>query len=127
MTQRLIRVFLALAVAFVFTGRMEAAAQHCAKIIAASEAAHHPAPAMAEVTEAAPCHDMDEAPPAKSDRPAPHSPAIDTCECVAVLKACTHIVQAGASTLIAPYAWARPEAITFASVEPAPDLRPPRT
>jgi hypothetical protein len=122
MTQRLIRVFLALAVAFVFTGRMEAAAQHCAKLIAANAAAE-PAPE----ADAMPCHGMDEAQPAKTHHPAPHKTINDRCECVAVLSACVPIVEAAASARIEPYAWMQPETATFASVEPAPDLRPPRT
>jgi hypothetical protein len=124
MTQRLIRVFLALAVAFVFTGRMEAAAQHCARLIAAGSAAQQAD--LAVDADATPCHGMDEAQPAKAHHPAPHKPITDKCECVAVLKACTPIVEAAASTRIEPYAWAKPEAVAFVSVEPAPDLRPPR-
>ena len=56
MIERLIRIGVALAVAFVFTGRMEAAAAHCARI-ATEQAVDPPQP------EAAPCHGMDEAAP----------------------------------------------------------------
>jgi hypothetical protein len=127
MSQRLIRVFLALAVAFVFTGRMEAAAQHCAQLIVASEAAE---PVVVASEEAAPCHGMDkgmdEVQPAKTHHPAPHTPLPGKCECVAVLKACTPVIEATASSRIEPYAWVRPATVVFASVEPAPALRPPR-
>lgn len=61
------RIMLALAMAFVFTGQMEAAAAHCAKL------------AQDEVVEP-----------------------------------------------IAPYGWLLPEAASFASIDPAPGLRPPR-
>jgi hypothetical protein len=120
MTQRLIRVFLALAVAFVFTGRMEAAAAHCARLAHADDAAA-PAP------ETAPCHGSNAA---EADKPAPqpkhHDKSTDPCECLAVLKACTVVVAATASVHIEPYKWVRPEAIAFASTEPSPALRPPR-
>ncbi len=113
MIERLIRIALALAVAFVFTARMEAAAEHCARL----------AQEQASVADAPPCHGMKEA--AKPE-PKPHSPAAEHCECVAVLKACTAIATAPASTRLEPYAWARPEAVAFASIEPSPGLRPPR-
>ena len=119
MTQRLIRVFLALAVAFVFTGRMEAAAAHCARLAHADDMA---APIAAVET---PCHGSEEA----SDKPAPqpeHSKSGDRCECLAVLKACTALIAATASRHIEPYEWMRPQAIAFVSTEPSPDLRPPR-
>lgn len=122
MTQRLIRMFLALAVAFVFTGRMQAAAAHCARLAHADDMA---APVAA--AEAAPCHS---AYAAMADKPAPqsehHDKSGDRCECLAVLKACTALVAATASAHIEPYEWKRPEAIAFGSTEPSPDLRPPR-
>ena len=50
----------------------------------------------------------------------------DRCECIAVLTCYVAIAEATASSHIEPYAWALPEAVTFASVEPSPGLRPPR-
>jgi hypothetical protein len=116
MIERLARILLAFAVAFVFTGRMEAAAQHCAQL-AQAEAA------VVEAAKAAPCHE--DAHPAAPE-PSPHDVATEKCECIAVLVTCVATPAATASSLMAPYAWMRPEAVTFASVEPAPDRRPPR-
>jgi hypothetical protein len=118
----MIRVFLALAVAFVFTGRMEAAAQHCARL-AHAEQAHF----QVVKAEAAPCHGAHMAAEKPAPQPAYHGQSKDRCECIAILKACAEPVEAAASTHIEPYVWDRPEAISFASVEPAPDLRPPRS
>jgi hypothetical protein len=61
MTERLIRIALAFVVAFVFAGRMEAAAAHCARLaqeaIAAPKAVEVDAPkAEAPQAEATPCH-----------------------------------------------------------------------
>lgn len=121
MTQRLIRVFLALAVAFVFTGRMEAAAAHCARL------AHADDVAPVAAAEAMPCHGSHTAMAgAPAPQPMHHDQSGDRCECLAVLKACTALVAATASAHIEPYEWIRPEAITFASTDPSPDLRPPR-
>jgi hypothetical protein len=123
MIERLIRIGVAIAVAFVFTGRMEAAAAHCARI-ATEQAIDPPQP------EATPCHGMDEAAPRPepaSHHPAPHSPTQQTCKCVAVLAGYASIGTAIASAHIEPYEWMRPEAVGFASVEPLPALRPPKT
>ena len=119
MTQRLIRVVLALAVAFVFTGRMEAAAEHCLKL-AAAEAAAQPV----ATPEAAPCHGAHMAAPAKPMHQ--HGKTTGKCECMAVLTGFAPVIDATASVQIEPYAWARPEAVSFASIQPAPDWRPPR-
>jgi hypothetical protein len=124
MTQRLIRVFLALAVAFVVIGRMEAAAQHCSKLMAATAAIQPAEPA--PESGAMPCHGMDEAQPAKPHHPAPHTPVTDCCDCVAAPKACAPMIEAAALSRIEPYVWAKPETAAFISVEPAPSLRPPR-
>jgi len=128
MPTRLIRVFLAFAVAFVFTGRMEAAAQHCARLALAVEAA---APIVAE--DAAPCHGVHEAAePAKTNEHSMHGAPMhgakspDRCECIAVLTCYVALAEATASSHIEPYVWARPGTVTFASVEPLPGLRPPR-
>lgn len=127
MIQRLIRIGLALAVAFVFTGRMEAAAAHCARLVAeeqAAEAQHGAQP------ETAPCHGMDEASPAAPEpaphHPAHHDPAQSQCECIAVLVGFTAFASPVASASIEPYDWMLPQAAVFASVEPSPGLRPPR-
>ena len=119
----IVRLCLALSIAFVFAGRMEAAAAHCAKI-AATEVA-----ATAADPEAMPCHDGDDAAAAESTghHSAPQqTPATDACECIAVLKACSAIMAASASARIEPYEWMRPESAAFVSNEPAPALRPPR-
>jgi hypothetical protein len=124
MIERLIRIGLALAVAIVFTGRMEAAATHCAKIAATEAAAEAPQP------EAMPCHGMDEAAPSPqqgSHHTAPHNPAQKTCECVAVLTGYASVAAAIASARIEPYEWMRSQATAFTSIEPSPDRRPPRT
>jgi hypothetical protein len=116
------RLCLALALAFVFTGRMEAAAAHCAKLASADLTAATPDP------DAMPCHGADEAGAAETagDHAAPHQTPADTCECVAVLKACSAIVAATGSARIEPYEWVPPESVAFVSMEPAPALRPPR-
>jgi len=123
MIERLIRIGLALAVAFVFTGRMEAATAHCAKLAAAEQAI------AATQHEATPCHGMDEAksaPEQASHHPAQHNPAQSQCECIAVLAGFAALAPSLSSAHIEPYAWMRPQGIAFASVEPSPGLRPPR-
>src|SRR5262249_27937080 len=116
-----------LAVAFVFTGRMEAATAHCARVVAEEQAAAEPQ--HGAQPEAMSCHDMDEAAPAPEQthhQPAKHNPAKNQCECVAVLAGFTTFAPSISSTHIEPYEWVRPEAAVFASVEPSPGLRPPR-
>jgi hypothetical protein len=128
MLAKLTRIVLAIATAFVFTGQMEAAAQHCARLALASQAAaaHH-----AEA-ETPPCHDAPAAEQVQSHHAAPHHttqhqhPSPDHCECIAALKMCVALPAATASTHIEPYAWALPQAAAFASTQPAPDWRPPR-
>ena len=130
MIERLIRLGLALAVAFVFTGRMEAATAHCARLAAAEQATVEPAHHAR--TEATPCHGMGEVTatehgshhPAKHD-PAKHDPAQNQCECIAVLAGFTSFAPSITSAHIEPYEWLRPKAAAFASVEPSPGLRPP--
>ena len=128
MIERLTRFGLALAVAFVFTGRMEAAAAHCARLVAEEHIVA--GPQQDAQHEATPCHGMEDAPAAPdqaSHHPAPHNPSQSQCECVAVLAGFASPGPAVASAHIEPYEWMRPQAATFASVEPAPALRPPRT
>ncbi|HEX5006849.1 MAG TPA: hypothetical protein VFV70_07030 [Hyphomonadaceae bacterium] len=133
MIERLIRLGLALAVAFVFTGRMEAATAHCARLVAEEQAVVEPR----DVAEpgAMPCHGMDEAAPASepasSDQPAQHHPAKHSpvqgkCECVAVLAGFTSFAPWVASAHIEPYEWMRPQGAAFLSIESSPGLRPPR-
>ncbi|HEV7691200.1 MAG TPA: hypothetical protein VGO52_10270 [Hyphomonadaceae bacterium] len=133
MTERLIRPVLswalAFVVAFVFAGRMEAAAQHCARL--ALELA---APIAAEVSQAEemPCHGghemglKAEAPVKAASKAHHHGNTGERCDCVGVLKAFAEVGAAVRSAHIEPYEWARPEAAVFASIEPQPDWRPPR-
>lgn len=125
MLAKLTRIVLAFATAFVFTGQMEAAAQHCARLALASEAALHQAKA-----ETPPCHETQDA-AATSHHATPHHqptnhPQPDHCECIAALKMCASLAAATASAHIEPYAWAQPQAVAFVSTQPAPDWRPPR-
>ena len=128
MLSRLTRIMLALVTAFVFTGQIEAAAQHCARL--AEQAAFA---AVVETEEAAPCHetqaavvaahgDHDTAP----DLHAKHSKSPDRCECIAALTGCADLEAAAATTKIEPYAWLLPARAAFASTKPEPDWRPPR-
>ena len=117
MFERLIRIAFAFAVAFVFAGRMEAAAQHCARLALETKTAaetmscHHGGDEMAQKTESPVKH---------HDRSGEH------CDCVGVLKGFSEVGSAVQSAHIEPYEWARPEAAAFASIEPSPALRPPR-
>lgn len=115
------RILLALSMAFVFTGQMEAAAAHCAKL--AQDAIVEPIAAGESD-----CHGMADAAPAHHPAPqqTPDAPAPDHCECIAALKVCTAPASLPGSARIAPYKWLQPEAANFASVDPAPGLRPPR-
>jgi hypothetical protein len=129
MIERLIRLGLALAVAFVFTGRMEAATAHCARIVAEEQAIAEPSHDGQH--KAAPCHGMQEvAPPSPEPaphHPAPHDPAQSQCECIAVLVGFAPIASPVGSASIEPYEWMRPQAAVFASIVSSPGLRPPRT
>jgi|JI6StandDraft_1071083.scaffolds.fasta_scaffold00111_21 hypothetical protein len=121
MFQALTRIMLALAMAFAFAGQMEAAAAHCAEL------------AQADVQPAEPeqpdCHGMAQAAPS-SHHPAPtdtpDAPAPDHCECIAALKVFSAPATLPASARIAPYAWLTAADAHFASIAPAPALRPPR-
>lgn len=121
MLAKLTRILLAFCTAFVFTGQMEAAAEHCARLALAAEHATHEAPPAAETPD---CHDS------KPSAPAHHSThtkaPTDHCECIAALKMCAVIPFAAASHAITPYAWLDAPAHAFASTDPAPGLRPPR-
>lgn len=123
------RIMLALAMAFVFAGQMEAAAAHCARLAQADVAAAGTLAAEAD------CHGMNEGADAAGDTAGHHeapAPAQDDqappdhCECIGALKVCTAPASIPGSTTIAAYAWLVPETASFASIEPAPGLRPPR-
>lgn len=127
MLSRLTRIFLALVTAFVFTGQMEAAAQHCARLAQAAAAAEDAAP---------PCHDssasahdahatMDHHTPSAPDH-SNHAKAPAHCECIAALTGWTGAIGATVSTHVESYAWLTPAEAPFASAVPDPDLRPPR-
>jgi type II secretory pathway pseudopilin PulG len=128
MLSKLTRILLALVTAFVFTGQMEAAAQHCARL--AQEAAIEQASdAAADCHEPAPpavhgAHHAAPSSPQPAHDPATHS--ADHCECVAALNGFTNIAGCLASNHAAPYAWLPPEGVSFDSSRPDPDLRPPR-
>ena len=121
MLSKLTRILLAICTAFVFTGQMEAAAQHCARLALAAEHAaveqHH--------ADTPPCHDSQPAAKTAHHTTRSQLPA-DHCECIAALKMCASLPAATASQQIAPYAWAAAIAVPFHSTEPAPDWRPPR-
>lgn len=128
MFPRLTRIMLALVTAFVFTGQVEAAAQHCARL-----AEQVTLVAAAETEEAAPCHATQSAVvaahgdhAAAPDHHAEHSKSPDRCECIAALKGCADLEAAAATTKIEPYAWLLPARAAFASTKPEPDWRPPR-
>jgi hypothetical protein len=132
MLSKLTRILLALVTAFVFTGQMEAAAAHCARL------AHEAAAIVPTDDAAAPCHETAAAMASahgqttgsetSHHQPAhdPVSPGPDHCDCVAALNGFTKISGVLASGQVAPYVWLAPEAASFASSQPDPDLRPPR-
>jgi hypothetical protein len=129
MLERLTRLCLAVMIAFVFTGRMEAAAAHCVRLAQAEQAAV--AAPIAEASEAAmPCHgaEHDAAAPVKAPEhhKTSHDKAGDRCMCVGVLKACAGVAAATGSAQVEFQRWVRPQAASFASIEPAPALKPPR-
>ena len=124
MLSKLTRILLAICTAFVFTGQMEAAAEHCARLALAAEQAtaeHHHAPK----AETPSCHETQ--PAAEATHHSTHTKApADHCECIAALKMCSALPAAFASHTIEPYAWLTAATPAFASTSPAPDWRPPR-
>ena len=113
------RIMLALAMAFVFAGQMEAAAAHCARLAQADVVA-------VEAPEAD-CHGMaTDAAAAHHQSPDNQPTSSDHCDSIGTLKTCASPAALPGSTNIAPYAWLLPTAASFASIEPAPGLRPPR-
>ena len=137
MFSRLTRILLALVTAFVFTGQMEAAAQHCARlakaaaIVAAAEpdrAPCHESQAAAENVHAAMSHDhalMDHGAPGHASD---HSGKANSphCECIAALTGWIDLDGATITSHVEAYAWFAPAEATFASSDTDPDLRPPR-
>lgn len=130
MISRLTRMLLALVTAFVFTGQMEAAAQHCAKLAEAAAIV-----AVAERAEP-PCHETQSADVHVAMGHAPSSDIANThsdhakspphCECIAALTGWVDLAGAATSTHAEAYVWLSPVETTFASAKPDPDLRPPR-
>jgi hypothetical protein len=133
MLEKLTRILLALVTAFVFTGQMEAAAEHCARL-AEQAATLEPSPA-------SDCHETQKAVAVvhhgaasnhvslgdmthHTGKTSPDAP--DSCECIAALKLCMDFVGSTASARVAPYAWLVAGEGSFASSQPDPDLRPPR-
>lgn len=129
MFSRLTRILLALVTAFVFTGQMEAAAQHCARlaqaaaIVAAADpnaSPCHEANAAAAIPHMAMNHDHGMQNPSDTTKAPPH------CECIAALTGWVDLAGATTSTHVEAYAWLAPREASFASAKPDPDLRPPR-
>ena len=147
MSRRLFHFLLAVAVAFVFTGRMEAAANHCRSVAEAMGMSADPSD-MATMPGMADCHGAehlsdkhlsDKHPGAKlpgDEHPGAEStggahkvpgPAGEPCDCLALLMAdCPVIGAAKASARIEPFEWDRAGPETFASLERAPEAPPPR-
>jgi hypothetical protein len=132
MLSKMTRILLALVTAFVFTGQMEAAAEHCARLAHAAQTvvpADQTAPPCHEAAAAAAStHGQASKVTTSHHQPAhdPSGPATEHCECVAALNGFTNISGALASSHVVPYAWLPPEAAGFVSSRPDPDLRPPR-
>ena len=132
MFSRLTRIMLALVTAFVFTGQMEAAAQHCARL---AQAAHAAAIVVAPEPDAPPCHEATAAAAgmhavmSQAHGPAEHSGHANApphCECIAALTGWIDLYGATTSARVEAYAWLAPSETNFASATPDPDLRPPR-
>lgn len=117
------RIMLALALAIVFTGRMEAAAAHCASL-----AREEPAQTSPTAADEPSCHGMETMAPAHhaAASETPDQPQPDHCDCIAALKVCAAPAMTPGSARITPYAFLPPESARFASIDPAPGLRPPR-
>ena len=122
MLSKLTRILLAICTAFVFTGQMEAAAEHCARLALAAE---HAAVAQQHHADTPPCHDSQPA-ATKAHHAAHTKQPADHCECIAALKTCATLAATTTSQRIEPYAWIAAPAVAFHSTEPAPDWRPPR-
>jgi hypothetical protein len=123
MSRRLFHFVLAVVVAFVFTGRMEAAASHCRGLVAPAAAAMSDMPGMdgMDISAMPDCHGAEH--PGKS-----HSPASDPCECLALLTADFPAIQTPhRSARLAPFIWQAPVATAVRSFDRAPDGPPPKS
>ena len=117
MSRRLFHFLLAVAVAFVFTGRMEAAANHCRNLAEAMRMSADLSD-MAAMPGMADCHGAEHKGP---------GPASEPCDCLALLMAdCPVIGATTASARIEPFLWDRAGPETFESLEPVPEAPPPR-
>ena len=132
MSRRLFHFLLAVAVAFVFTGRMEAAANHCRNLAEAMRMSADLSD-MAAMPGMAACHGVE--PTGAEHTDAGHTggerkvpgPASEPCDCLALLMAdCPVIGAAQASARIEPFRWDRTGPDTFASLERVPEAPPPR-
>ena len=138
MMSRLTRILMALVTAFVFTGQMEAAAQHCAQlakaaasdvVVATTETEGPPCHEATAAAHAAMSHDHDASNHGAADHSghdANHSNAPPHCACIAALTGWIDVTGAATSTRVETYAWLAPSEMNFASSKPDPDLRPPR-
>jgi hypothetical protein len=127
MSRRLFHFLLAIAVAFVFTGRMEAAATHCRGVAAAMGMSADPSD-MAAMPGMANCHgaEHERGHGHGHEKKAPE-PAGEPCDCLALLIAdCPVIGAASASARIEPFVWDRSGPDAFASLERVPEAPPPR-
>lgn len=146
MSSRLFRFMLALVIAFVFAGRMEAAAAHCRSQLAAASIG--PARSMTDANmpnmdmpnmgvddmgvDDMDMDDMDMPAMAVGDCPdhmapkAGHPAKTSPCDCLALLIATPIEHAPELSVSMVAFRWQRPAEVTFASIAPAPDLRPPK-
>lgn len=126
MLNRLTRILLALVTAFVFTGQMEAAAAHCARLAEQAATVSAEAPPCHETQDAAAMHHGASSPTVPHHGGAPVPDAPDPCECIAALKICMDLPISTASTRVEPYVWLTSPDANVHSSEPDPALRPPR-
>lgn len=127
MLSQLTRILLALVTAIVFTGRMEAAAEHCARLVgqAAATADAETPPCHERQAEAVQLHGADHHGASHQDDDPPPGPP-DACQCIAALTICPGLAAPTASARIEPHAWLAPGDARINSSQPDPDLRPPR-
>ncbi len=123
------RLLLAICVAFVFAGRMEAATSHCARLVEGqSVAASQPASVspVGPVADASPCHDMaGNAAMADAPAPAKSAPAAP-CDCIAMIKACSPQPTLMPAVHDAPWLWAAPADLELDSLIRDVEGKPPR-
>ena len=132
--RRLFHFLLAVAVAFVFTGRMDTAANHC-RGVAEAMGMSADLSDLAAMPGMADCHGAEHV--GAEHVGAEHTnaggahkgpgPASEPCDCLALLIAdCPVIGATTASARIDPFVWGRAGPETFASLEPVPEAPPPR-